>query len=533
MILFGKDIDNMSFEAARIFSNNMVLQSNKLLNVFGTGTDGAKLVVSITGEEAAQTTVTVRDGRWLAVLPPQPIQDCVELSVTDGQNTVTFRNIAVGEVWLAGGQSNMEYELRNCTTGSRSLEQDNPNVRFFYTQKKSIADETFFETEKNSGWCEFSDKNSAQYWSAVGYYFAKKLSAELNCAVGIIGCNWGGSSASAWIKSEYADGETSIYFDEYRAAVAGKSLEQLMQEYREYQQYHAAWEKKSAEYYSTAENPTWDGCLEYCGENMYPGPPSPLNPMSPGVLHESMVERIAPYTMAGVIWYQGESDDHRHEMYRKLLSQLIRNWRDDWSDDELFFVIGQLPMHRWSADEDRKNWCVIREAQAEVCRTVQNTALAVLTDCGEFNEIHPKNKLLPGERFALAAMNGCYAIDYTESTDEPTASPEARGILWGSDGADIFISTASELVVRGDKGITGFEIAGADGEYVAAKAEFADKEAWHADEGVAIIHVSGVTDPVSVRYLWTNYTDEFSLYDDENGIPMPPFILTKPAYKGK
>lgn len=520
----------MSFEAARIFSDNMVLQRMKPLNVFGTGSDGTRLVVSVTGEKAASTSVTVCSGRWLAVLPPQPAQDKVELSITDGRETVTFCNVAVGEVWLAGGQSNMELELRNCTTGAQSLENDNPNVRFYYTQKKSIADETFFESEKQMGWRGFSDKNSARYWSAVGYYFAKELSETLGCTVGIIGCNWGGTSASAWIKREYATGETSIYFDEYDAAVEGKSLERLKREYRDYQEYHAAWEKKSTEYYTVTPNPTWDGCLEYCGENRYPGPPSPLNPMSPGVLHESMVERVAPYTMSGVIWYQGESDDHRPEMYRTLLSQLIRNWRDDWFDDELFFVIGQLPMHRWSADEDRKNWCIIREAQASVCRTTRSTELAVLTDCGEFNEIHPKNKLLPGHRFALAALKGCYNI---AKTVEPTASPEAAAVLWNSDSVDVCVTSGGLLERRGGKGITGFEIAGESGEFIPAAAELADMEKQSCESGGAVIHVSGADNPTAVRYLWTNYTEDITLFDSENGIPLPPFIFAKPQYGGK
>jgi len=241
-------------------------------------------------------------------------------------------------VWLAGGQSNMELELRNCSTGKDSLENDDtPNVRFYYTMKKTIADDSFFESEKQMVWNDFSNKESAQYWSAVGYYFAKELSERLGLTVGIIGCNWGGSSASAWMKREYADGETAVYFDDYDSATAGKSEQQLKQDYLDYQAYHNEWERKSAEYYSNTPNPTWDGCLAYCGENKYPGPPSPLNPMSPGVLHKSMIERIAPYTMTGVIWYQGESDDHRPGMYYKLLNQMIRNWRDDWNDDELFF----------------------------------------------------------------------------------------------------------------------------------------------------------------------------------------------------
>lgn len=521
------------FKTAQIFSDNMVLQYLKPINVFGTGIDGTEITVSITGDEAAKTSAVVRDGRWLAVLPPQPAQDCVELIVSDGKDTVTFKNVAVGAVWLAGGQSNMEFELQNCTTGKQSLENDSPNVRFYYTQKMSIADESFYEHEKLSKWNLFNDKESAKAWSAVGYYFAKELSEEWGMTVGIIGCNWGGTSASAWMDRTYATGETSVYFEEYDAAVSGKTTEELLKDYRDYQEYHANWERKSAEYYTTTPDPTWSGCLEYCGENKYPGPASPLNPMSPGVLHESMIKRIAPYTMTGVIWYQGESDDHRPEMYYTLLNQMIRNWRDDWNDPELFFVIGQLPMHRWSADEDIKHWCLIREAQARTAKTDRHAALAVLTDCGEFSEIHPKNKELPGHRFCIAALDGYYECALLNEEEIATNNPDAYQVKWNSDSADIFITTANSLEIKGESGeIHGFEIAGADGEFVPAKAEIADREEWNCETGSEVIHVSGVNEPAAVRYLWTNYTDDITLFDCENGVPLPPFRFFKPQYKG-
>lgn len=520
----------MNFEAARIFSDNMVLQYLKPVNVFGTGVDGTRLTVSITGEEACSVTVTVKDGRWLAVLQPQPAQESVELTVSDGTDSVKFTNVAVGAVWLAGGQSNMEYELRNCTTGDESLANDEPDVRFYYTQKCSIADESFFDDERRTGWNLFSDKESAKTWSAVGYYFAKELSQELGVTVGIIGCNWGGTSASAWMDRSYADGETSVYFEEYDAAVSGKTLEELKKDYRDYQEYHRRWEEKSAEYYSTTPNPHWDGCLEYCGPNKYPGPHSPLNPISPAVLYDSMVKRVAPFTMTGVIWYQGESDDHRPEMYYTLLNQMIKNWRDLWNDD-LFFVIGQLPMHRWSNDEDRKHWCLIREAQARVAKTDRCAALAVLTDCGEFNEIHPRNKVLPAHRFFLAAMNGYYDADFTAADGKSTYNPEVFDIQWNSDSVDVFVSTGLNLEIKGGE-IHGFEIMGADGEFVPARAVLSSRESWNAAEGSEIIHVTGANEPTAVRYLWTNYTDDITLFDEENGVPLPPFRAAKPMFRG-
>ena len=185
--------------------------------------------------------------------------------------------------------------------------------------------------------------------------------------------------------------------------------------YQEYIDYHTAWEKKSAEYYSTTENPTWGGCLEYCGENKYPGPLCPRNPFHATALYESMIKRVAPYTIAGFMYYQGESDDDRPQHYYKMLRGLITLWRDDWGDDELPFLIVQLPMHRYEADEDRKNWCLIREAQEKVFRTIKNTGLAVILDCGEFNEIHPKDKEQVGHRLYLQAMNLVYGDKETNA----------------------------------------------------------------------------------------------------------------------
>lgn len=493
-----------NFDVARVFSDNMVLQRGKNINVFGTGTDGTKITVMLC---ASKAVCTVKDGKWLAVLPPAAENDSVELTVSDGSETVTFSNVAIGEVWLAGGQSNMEYELQNCTGGMEHIENDgNVNVRYYYTQKKSIADDTFFETEKLMGWTCFDNKASVKAWSAVGYFFAKELSEKLGVTVGIIGCNWGGTSASAWMKREYAQGETAVYFEEYDAAIAGKSPEQLKREYMDYQQYHAAWEKKSAEYYSTTPDPTWDGCLEYCGPNLYPGPASPLNPMSPGVLHESMIERIAPYTLAGFIYYQGESDDHRPQMYYTLFSQLIRNWREDWRDDTLPFICAQLPMHRYKADDDRKNWCLIREAQMRAFETIKNMGIAVIIDCGEFNEIHPKNKLPVGHRFAMQALKLVYG------GCDGAFAPTVKSTVWGEQSVTVNFSHADGgFDVRCDA--PAFEICGEDGEYVKAEYEL---------DGASVrVSAGGICNPRGVRYLWTNYGD-VPLFN-KFGLPLAPF----------
>ncbi len=495
------------FKAASVFSDNMVLQRDKNINVFGYGTDGDTVAVNFCGN--TETTV-IKDGKWLCILPPHSAGEGYEMTVSCKEYSRTFRNVAVGEVWLAGGQSNMELELQNCAGGADYLKNDkNPNVRFYYTQKYMISEPDFFEKEECMGWNLF-DENSAKAWSAVGYFFAKDLAERLGVIVGVIGCNWGGTSASHWMsrKAIIQDEDTRIYIDEYDKAVEGKTEQQLFEEYEEYVKYDREWNERSAKYYSETENPSWGECLEVCGECRYPGPLCPRNPFHPTGLYESMLMRVCPYTIKGFIYYQGESDDHRPKTYYKLFNNLIKNWREEWKDDELAFLTVQLPMHRYKDDSDRKSWCYIREAQMRTYKTVKNTGIAVIIDCGEFNEIHPKNKVPVGNRLCLQAMYNIYG----------DKSVSAFGPIYKSSIADgnkiniAFDYADNGFEIKGD--LSGFEIAGDDKAFVTANAEI------NADNTISVF-AEGIEKPMYVRYLWTNY-GEVTLFG-KNKLPVAPF----------
>ncbi len=497
------------FKIAAVFSDKMVLQRNKNINVFGEGKNGEYVTVAFEGNTVKAKVI---NEKWNAVLPPHTEGEGYEMTVTCGDEEKRFYDIAVGEVWLAGGQSNMEYELRNCTTGKEHLENDKGvNVRFYYTQKNAFVDDKFLEDEAKMAWSEFEGEGP-EYWSAVGYIFAKELSEKLGCIVGVIGCNWGGTKACHWMSRESlsADADMRYDLDLYDKAIEGKSQEELDRIYQEYVEYHAEWERKSAIYYSTTENPHWDGCIEYCGENKYPGPLAPRNPFHATGLYESMVKRIAPYTIGGFIYYQGESDDDRPQHYYKMLRGLIGLWRKDWGDDELPFMIVQLPMHRYSGDSDRKHWCLIREAQEKAFRTIKNTGLAVILDCGEFNEIHPKDKEQVGHRLCLQALDIVYG-----QKNSGAYAPLYKSHIIKNGGIEISFDYADGFKLKGDK--IGFEIAGYDGEYKPADFEII---------GNKIFVKSGeVSEPVNVRYQWTNY-GEVTLYGN-NDLPVAPFRTDK------
>ena len=475
----------------------------------GTGKNGESVIVSICGNKAV---TEVADEKWCVTLPAMKAGGPYEMKISNGEETIVFGNVMIGEVWLAGGQSNMELELQNCMGGKDFLANDKTeNVRYYYTQKNCNMDEKFFRDEENTGWSCF-DSESARAWSAVAYFYAKELAARLGVTVGIIGCNWGGTSASYWMSRESLEKDTDLkaYLDDFDNAVAGRSREEMDKEYLDYVKYEEEWQKKSVEFYSAHPDGTWDECQAYCGVSKYPGPMTPLNPFHATALYDSMVKRVCPYTIKGVIYYQGETDDNRPKTYFKLFKALIQLWRDDWGDDELPFMFVQLPMHRYKVDPDWKHWCLIREAQMRTFKTVKNTGIAVILDCGEFNEIHPKNKVPVGHRLYLQAMHHVYGDNETEAF-----GPIYKNMIVTGDRAVIsFDHAESGFDIKGDNGITGFEVAGADKEYKPACAVI-------DEDGTISVYADEVKKPAYVRYLWTNYGD-VTLYG-KNGIPVAPF----------
>lgn len=626
----------MKFKVAAIFSDNMVLQRDKRICVFGEAEDDIQVTMSFLDQKVSAVS---RDGRfklWLEPLPatvlegedplhcgsdmiitarktgsgsntePDYEQNVSPGGVSDDQSTASesgqsaidsgsddictvFRNVVVGEVWLAGGQSNMEYELQNMTgageifgQGSDDITKNRNNVRFYYTQKKGFIDEEFIISESKTRWELFTD-DGVKYWSAVGFLYAARLASRLGVIVGIVGCNWGGTSASAWIDREslVSNDETRIYVDEYDEKVAGRTPEEQKADYDGYVERITKWDAEAQKIWAEKPDTDWDEMIARLGPNEWPGPMNMYNPFRPAGLYECMISRIMPYTLKGVIYYQGESDDHRPGCYYTLFSMLIRMWRRYFEDEELPFIHVQLPMHRYAADPDMKNWCVIRDAQMKVFLNGLSDGIAVIPDCGEFNEIHPKDKRVVADRLSKQALFNIYGL----LPEEEAFGPILRDIILPG-GAENYSSGASGDVtaVSGDAtactgklmivfdyaekgfviknynhsdlakahetdiinndGIIGFEIAGADKEFYPAYVEIPGlNEGCKAGPGaiceetgsmqehdkavclkknVIILSSDKVSEPCYARYLWTNY-GTVSLYGADSDIPMAPF----------
>ena len=534
-----------TFSVAAVFSDHMVLQRNKFISIFGYGDDNQTVNAKLFNEKnelLSENNAVILNGRWDLQLDPQIAQNGCCLQITCNETSKKFSDIAIGEVWIAGGQSNMEFELQNCTEGPDELKlKDNPNIRFYYTNKIAWKDEYFYQAEKATAWQTW-DSEWKKAWSAVGYFFGKKLSQELDCTVGIIGCNWGGTSASAWMRKEFLekDDDLRTYLTEQEEATKGKSIEQQCKEYDDYVVENDAWQIKCNELYATVPGITWAQVQERIGVCKWPGPKSCKNPYRPTGLYDCMLSRIMPYTVKGVIWYQGESDDHKPGMYAKLFSTMIDNWRTDWHDDTMPFVYVQLPGNRYEQDKDFKNWPLIREAQAKVHNTVKNAFMTCALDLGQYNDIHPKGKLVIAERMANNALANVYNLKnpkdvlsplYVSSISKPATSDSKGTITIEFDNAasgfelrddeETFENYKKLEKIQGNQvpeNFTGFEIAGADGVYYPAEFAFGGSD---SNRNTIILCNEKVKNPVFARYAWYNY-GPVRVYG-KNGLPLAPF----------
>ncbi len=492
------------FQVAPLFTDNMVLQRGKNINVFGTGEEGTNITVTLCGRVE---TCTVIDGKWKAVFPPMGACRYMSMTVEDDTDAVSFENVAIGEVWLAGGQSNMQVELGNSVGGKEALENDDTkDVRCINIPRKTTYDEDYEQAMQQAHWTDFSDKEQAFHWSAAAYFCAKLMSEYMDVTVGIINCNWGGSSVSCWIDRNYARGGISVWFDEYDAAMAATTPEKAIADFREYQKEYAAWAAKRDEYFANTENPTDTGCFAAIGDKP-PTVPAPCNPKAPSLLYNSLIKRIAPYTMAGVLWYQGENDEAHPNAYYTGLTSLIRNWREDWRDDELTFIIGQLPVYG-GKNPDGDSWSIIREAQMRVFKTIKNTGLVVLLDCGEKDNLHPSDKREVGRRFAMQVLEVVYG------GCDGASAPLFKNAIRRGDTLELqFDNIRAGFKLKGEP--DGFEICGEDGVYVPAYADVSGTRIF--------LSADGVEHPCGARYLWKNY-GEVNVFSGFN-LPLAPFRI--------
>jgi len=475
-----------------IFKNHAVFQRDKVFRIWGVS-DTSITKISVIDEtdtvinEAIVTDADVcDDGHFMVEMSPLEAGGPYVLRIENESEVIELEDVYFGDVWLAGGQSNMEFMLKNSKYASEEIQElevkANDRIRFYNVPQIAWLGPELEQAEENSNW-QLCNADNAGEWSAVAYYFAKALTEESDgIMIGVVGCNWGGTSASCWMSREklLEHRVTAQYVDTYDSLVEGICEEEYQKAYEEYVIYQAEFDKNVGYYYQTSSNPTWDEAISLFGENKYPGPMGPKNWTRPYGLYETMLKRIVPYGLMGCIFYQGEEDDNRPYSYKRLLTSLIEQWRADFLDVKLAFITVQLPIFVNEGEADYKNWPFIREAQAVVAEETGN-GLAVILEAGEYHNIHPLNKETVGYRLAFQALYrvyGCYS-------KWEACGPEYDSSFVNGDALYVDLKCCdSGLMVNGDDGFiedvhmmdflptdSGFEIAGEDGIYYNARAQ--------------------------------------------------------------
>ncbi len=394
-------------KVAGIFSENMILLRDKEVCVFGTGENREKIQVVIDKIEAV---TEVCDGRWLVTLPPHSAGGPFVMKISGKDCVIEIANVMYGEVWFAGGQSNMELELQNADYGKEELAQaDYPDIRYYNVIKTPFIDDEVLKKEAAQSWhmCKNGDFRDM---SAVAYFFAKKTYEQLQVPVGIIDCYQGGTSISCWLSEENLRGmpEGRPYIDEYEKVTAGQTEEEYDLALEEYNQRLDSYNQRVEELKKKNPGITMEELNDRAG--LYPWPP-PMGRKSlyrPCGLYDTMICRVAPYTVRGFLYYQGEEDALKTTHYDRLLEKLIAQFRSDWRDSALPFEIIQLPMFIAKNEPEDYSWPGIRLAQEQVHQLVPYTGLTVLLDLGEYDNIHPTDKKTPGTRLALQVLEKVY-----------------------------------------------------------------------------------------------------------------------------
>ena len=485
-----------------LFTDHMVLQQGTTVPVWGWADDGERITVEFRGQKVS---TTARNGKWMVKLKnlkPGPAES-LKVSGTrpgGGQHTmIQINDVLVGEVWLASGQSNMEWSMNQISAPASEIASSaNANIRLFTVPKLKLNAPT---NNVGASWQECGPK-SVPTFSAVAYYFARDLQKALGVPVGIIHTSWGGSPAEVWMREEVLAADK-----EYKRDI----LDAFEPQRRKFTNDLAQWEKRR------------DAAKKAGNTNFNEWAPFVWTPAE---LYNGMIANVIPFAVQGAIWYQGESNAGRAWQYRRLFADMIRNWRNDWDRDFTFLEVQLAPwdkgkrrsMDKITASPGDSDWAELREAQLLATKKLKKVGVAVITDVGEKDDIHPPKKEPVGARLALLARKIAYAEKIV--ADGPTYD----GVRFKGEKVVVsFKNVGGGLVAKGGA-LTGFAVAGADQKFRWANA---------AIEGdKVVVNSAEVLKPVAVRYGWADFP-VVNLFNKE-GLPATPFrtddweLTTKP-----
>lgn len=465
----------------KILTSHMVVQRNLPVHVWGLAAPGEQVSVTFRGEARSAKASAI--GRWSVYLEPGAAGGPFEMTVQGGaagEQPIQLSDILVGDVWLASGQSNMEFRMAQAATAEQDLPHAGiPSLRLLVV--KHTAAEFPMDDADTAGWA-LSSPESAKDFSAVAWYFARDLEQRERVPVGVIESDWGGTPVDAWTRMAALGGDASLVpaFVSWGKMSERQADVQLRDKLRD--------EAKAAGKPVTAFpwHPSW-----------------PLS-WAPAALYNGMIAPLTPFAIRGAIWYQGESNTapDRAGLYGRIFRTMIEDWRQQWGIGDFPFLFVQIANYKATPEAQ---WPELREQQLQTLQ-LRNTGMAVTIDIGNPDNIHPTDKLDTGLRLSRWAR----ALSYGEKIED--SGPLFRQATPDGGAIRAWFTHAEGLMAKGG-GPTGFEVAGADGKFAAATAKI---------EGETVVASSpAVAEPVYVRYGWAN-SPLCNLYNGE-GLPASPF----------
>jgi sialate O-acetylesterase len=491
-----------ALELAPLFKDGAVLQRDKPLPVWGKAATGAE--VSVTFGKETRSTKTKADGTWLIELSALPANvEGQTLTITEaGQPPQQVKNVVVGEVWLASGQSNMAWTIARSRQADRDLAAQGPvpNLRIFQVTK-SLNEQRQFHAQGN--WSDATPEN-VQLFSAVGYFFGRRLANELKIPIGIIHSSWGGSKIEPWWAEEGLTGIESLAEQRKHRLSLTPEFPEYRETYRRYVDDVAAWAKDTA------------AALD-AGKNAAPLPATPLMKMGIGKevgLYQAMIHPLVPYSLRGFIWYQGESNLGDGMIYADKMRALAEGWRTQFRAPQAPLLYTQLATYRKGNTSDfslPSMWWAQQSALK-----IPHTGMAVTNDIGDPKDIHPTNKFDVGERLARWALADSYGKDLVKS------GPLFQSAKVEGDAIRVrFDHTGSGLASRDQAPLSLFEIGGADGIFHAAEATVSD------DDKTLLVRSAQVLQPDRVRFAWSQAAQPNLM--NKEGLPAGAFNTTWPS----
>lgn len=417
-----------------VFTNNMVLQRNQPIVIYGKANGGEKVEVSF---DKQKITVSANEyGKWKAVFPAMKSGEIQQISISTSNQNITLKNILVGDVWFCSGQSNMAFPLKKAENGISELKKAavNTKLRLFNFEVIQETDEKAWDSltlEKANqlkyflGNWKICDSISAKDFSAVAYYFGQNIIQEENVPIGLIQVAVGGSPIESWI-------------DRYTLEHDDKEVD-ILTNWRK-SDFLMPWVRfRADENLKNAVNP------------------KQRHPYDPCYNYEAGVSQFTDFPIKGILWYQGESNAHNVELYEHLLPELVKSWRKAWGISLPFYFV-QL------SSINRPSWAMFRDAQNRIQKKIPNSAMAVSMDFGDETNVHPIKKEPIGDRLALLALKYTYGKKITAEGPIPIKAIQKGDVILVS------FSNAKQLFTADKKEVIGFELVTDKGFRIESKA---------------------------------------------------------------